>query len=84
MPLPPKQRGLELGEQRAAPKNGCVASGERAEGSGMQEPGACCSFLAALRHMEIPGQGSDLSCRCHLRHSCGHARPFKALCRAED
>ena len=29
-------------------------------------------ILAALRHMEFPGQGSDLSHRCDLCHSCGN------------
>ena len=30
-------------------------------------------FLAALQHMEFSGQGSDLSCSCHLGCSCGVA-----------
>ena len=29
------------------------------------------SFLAAPRHMEFLGQGSDLRHRCHLNHGCG-------------
>ena len=34
-----------------------------------------CFFLAALWHMEFPGQGSDPSPSCHLLHSCySHAR----------
>ena len=40
-------------------------------------------FLAASRHMEFPGQGSDLSCSCNLLHSCGNTRSFKPLCWAE-
>ena len=38
------------------------------------------SFVAALKHMEFLGQGSDLSCSCslchscNLRHSCSNAR----------
>ena len=31
-------------------------------------------FLAALRHMEFPGQGSDLSCSCDLSCICSNAR----------
>lgn len=31
-------------------------------------------FVAALRHMECPGQGSDPSCNCSLCHSCCNAR----------
>ena len=31
-------------------------------------------FLAALRHMEFPGQGSDPSHSHGLGHSCGNAR----------
>ena len=31
------------------------------------------SFLAALRHMEFPGQGSDPSCSCDLRCRCSSA-----------
>ena len=31
-------------------------------------------FLAALRHMEFPGQGSDLSCSCNLSSICGNAK----------
>ena len=31
-------------------------------------------FLAALRHLEFPGQGSDLSHICDLSCSCGNAR----------
>ena len=33
-------------------------------------------FLAALCHMEFPGQGSDPSCRFDLSHSCSNARSF--------
>lgn len=29
------------------------------------------SFLAVLRHVEFPGQGSDLSRSCHVGHSWG-------------
>ena len=29
-------------------------------------------FLAILKHMEFPGQGSDLSCSCDLSHSCSN------------
>ena len=32
------------------------------------------SFLAALRHMEFPGQGSDPSHICSLHCSCSNAR----------
>ena len=41
---------------------------------------SCCCFfffppfLASPRHMEFPGQGSDLSHKCDLSHSCGNAR----------
>ena len=31
------------------------------------------SYLAALQHMRLPGQGSDPSCRHDLCHSCGSA-----------
>ena len=31
------------------------------------------SFLATLQHMEIPGQGTDLSLGCNLCHSCSKA-----------
>ena len=31
-------------------------------------------FLAAPWHVEFPGQGSDLSCRCNLSCSCSNAR----------
>lgn len=31
-------------------------------------------FLATLRHVELPGQASDLSCSFSLSHSCGSAR----------
>ena len=31
-------------------------------------------FLASLLHMEIPGQGSDLSLSCNINHSCGNSR----------
>ena len=34
------------------------------------------SFLAALQHMEFPGQGLDPSCSCDVCCSCGHARSF--------
>ena len=44
----------------------------------------CFSFSAALRHMEFPGQGSDPSYSCNLRHSCGHAGSFNPLCWAGD
>ena len=37
-------------------------------------------FLVTLRHMEFPGQGSDLSCSCDLCCSCGIARSFNPLC----
>ena len=37
-------------------------------------------FLAVLRHMEFPGQGSDWSCSCNLHHSCGNDGSFKTLC----
>ena len=30
-------------------------------------------LLATLQHMEFPGKGSDLSCRCSLCCSCGNA-----------
>ena len=30
-------------------------------------------FLAVLRHMEFPGQGSDPSHNCNLSHSCSNA-----------
>ena len=32
------------------------------------------SFLAILQDVEFPGQGSHLSCRCDLCHSCGNTR----------
>ena len=32
------------------------------------------SFLATLWHMELPGQGSDLSRSHNLSHGCGNAR----------
>ena len=32
------------------------------------------SFLAALRHMELLGQGSELSCSLELSHRCCDAR----------
>ena len=43
-------------------------------------------FLAALppRHVEVPGQGSDLSRSCKLRCSCSSAGSFKPLCRVGD
>ena len=31
-------------------------------------------FLAILQHIEFLGQGSNLSWRCDLHHSCGNAR----------
>ena len=38
----------------------------------------CCfvllPFLATPRHMELPGQGSELSRNCDPSHSCGNAR----------
>ena len=34
------------------------------------------NFSAALRHMELPGQGSDPSHSCNLSHSCGNPRSF--------
>ena len=30
-------------------------------------------FLAGLWHMEVLGQGSDVSHSCNLSHSCGNA-----------
>ena len=36
------------------------------------------SFLATLRHMEFPSQGSDPS------HSCSNAGSFNLLCRARE
>ena len=42
------------------------------------------SFLAAPRHMEFLGQGSDLSCGFHLHHNCGNARSLNPLYRARD
>ena len=30
-------------------------------------------FLAAPQHMDLLGQGSDLSHSCNLSHSCGNA-----------
>ena len=38
-------------------------------------------FLDAPWHMEFPGQGSDLSCSCSLRHSCSNTGSFNLLCR---
>ena len=38
------------------------------------------SFLAAPWHMEFPGQVSDLSCSCELRHSCSNAGSFDPPC----
>ena len=38
------------------------------------------SFLAAPRHMEFPGQGSDPSRCCDLSCRCGNARAFDPLC----
>ena len=32
------------------------------------------SFLSAPRHMDFPGQGTDLNRRYSLSHSCGNAR----------
>ena len=42
------------------------------------------SFLAIHKHMEFPGQGSDLSCSCDLRCSCCNAGSFNPLCQARD
>lgn len=39
-------------------------------------------FLAALWHMEYPGQESDPSCSCNLRHSLGNL--LNPLCSARD
>ena len=36
--------------------------------------GVFWSFLAAPQHMELPGQGSDVSHSHNLSHSCGNAR----------
>ena len=41
-------------------------------------------FLAALRHMALPGQGSDPSCSLSLSLSCGNAGSFNLLCRTGD
>ena len=43
-----------------------------------------CLFLAALRHVEFLGQGSDPSHRCGLHCSCGRAGTFDSLCWAWD
>ena len=32
------------------------------------------SFLAAPQHMAFPGQGSDPSLHCNVRHSCGNTK----------
>ena len=37
------------------------------------------SLLAAPRHMEFPGRGSDLSHSFNLCHSCGNARSLNPL-----
>lgn len=42
------------------------------------------SFLSALRHMEVPGQESDPSCSCDLRHSCSNVGSSTPLSRAGD
>ena len=34
---------------------------------------AVLGSVAALQHMEFPGQGSNVSRRCDLCHSCGNA-----------
>ena len=36
------------------------------------------SLLAALRHVEFPGQGSDLSHSCDLYCSCGNTRSLSS------
>ena len=38
------------------------------------------SFLATLRHVEFPGQGVDLSCRCNLCCRCSTSGSFNTLC----
>ena len=38
------------------------------------------SFPGSLQYMEFPGQGSDPSCSCNLRHSGGKAGSFNPLC----
>ena len=35
------------------------------------------SFFGRPAHMEFPGQGSDLSCRCNLHRSCGNDGSFE-------
>ena len=42
------------------------------------------SFLAALEHMNFPGQLSDPSCNCNLQRSCSNAEFFNSLCWAGD
>ena len=39
-------------------------------------------FWPPPRHMEFPGQGSDLSCRCNL--CCSNTSSFNPLCQARD
>ena len=43
----------------------------------------CCSFLAAQRHVEFLGQGSDLGPSCDLRQSCCSARSLTHCARPE-
>ena len=38
-------------------------------------------FLAAPQHIELPGQGSDLSCICNLHCSCGNTRSLTPCAR---
>ena len=38
-----------------------------------------CSVWLHTRHMEIPGQGLNLSLSCDLHCSCGYARSFNPL-----
>ena len=40
-------------------------------------------ILDAIPHMELPGQGSDLSHSCNLHHRYGNAGSFNPLCQAE-
>ena len=41
-------------------------------------------FLATMQHMEVLGQGSDLSCSCDLCCSCCNTESFNTLCQARD